>query len=93
MEASRCLLSAALTRISSKILYRPGTYDTLRCRIRPASASKTHASAVTASMEPTYVSGRCRMCWCWVSFWYVCSTLPLATLVSVFSVSGISARS
>ena len=69
MLLSRCLLSAALTTISSKILYKPGTYEMLRLTILLLSASNTHMSVVTDSIEPTYVSGRCRMCWCCVSFW------------------------
>mmetsp|Transcript_14134 Transcript_14134/g.43686 ORF Transcript_14134/g.43686 Transcript_14134/m.43686 type:complete len:203 (+) Transcript_14134:3217-3825(+) len=70
---SRCLLSAALTIISSKILKRPGTYVTGRRTMRLVDASRTHMGCVDCSMEPMYVSGRSRMCSSCVFFWYVSS--------------------
>lgn len=39
MFSSRCLLSAALTMISSKILYSPGTYATWRLTMLSATSS------------------------------------------------------
>lgn len=41
MEGSRTLLSAALTRISSKILYRPGAYVTARNARRSPSCTQS----------------------------------------------------
>jgi len=62
MLGSRCLLSAALTTISSNILYRPGVYVTSRCLIRLVVESKMNMGWVIDSVEPMYVSGRRRMC-------------------------------
>ena len=70
MFLSRCLLSAAFTRISSKILYRPGTKETLRFSMETVSELKAHICSVVISTEPMYVSGRFKMCSSWVSFWY-----------------------
>lgn len=53
MLSSRCLLSAALTMISSKILYRPGTYETWRLTIAHDTSSYTHMSWDTLSVDPT----------------------------------------
>ena len=61
-EKVAALLSAALTRISSKILYRPGTHESLRRAIMDVASSNTHASCSMRCRVPTYVSGRARMC-------------------------------
>ena len=53
MDASRVLLSAALTRISSKILYRPGTNVTVRDTIFCVAGSSTHIACVCFCVEPT----------------------------------------
>mmetsp|Transcript_146245 Transcript_146245/g.364685 ORF Transcript_146245/g.364685 Transcript_146245/m.364685 type:complete len:221 (-) Transcript_146245:8-670(-) len=71
----RTKLSAAFTKISSKILYSAGTYSSLRRTIRPSLASKTQWSCDCRSVDPTYESGRSRMCSNWVFFWYVSSTV------------------
>jgi hypothetical protein len=69
LPSSLTLLSAALTRISSKILYRPGTYDTSRTASPVAPPSCAHSRAVWRSVDPTYVSGRSRICSNCVFFW------------------------
>mmetsp|Transcript_15614 Transcript_15614/g.27731 ORF Transcript_15614/g.27731 Transcript_15614/m.27731 type:complete len:208 (-) Transcript_15614:151-774(-) len=69
MLGSRCLLSEAFTKISSKILYNPGTYVTVRNTI--LSFSKTHIPSFSFSVEPMYVSGRSIMCSYCDFFWYL----------------------
>ena len=66
---SRTLLSVAFTRISSKILYRPGTKLIWRCTSLSMALSYTQARASVFSHDPTYVSGRSRMCSSCVFFW------------------------
>ena len=50
---SRCRLSIALTRISSKILYSAGTNVASRRTMRPRARSSTHMWRVTGVIEPT----------------------------------------
>ena len=56
-SVSRVLWSQAFTRTSSKILYRPGTYDRVRLAIRgrPAASGvpSTKVSTSECSTEPT----------------------------------------
>ena len=65
--ASRCRLSAALTRISSNILHTPGTTSSSRRSIDgvPSStlpSSKTHVAVRVGATEPMYIPGRSRTC-------------------------------
>lgn len=76
IDSSFCLLSAALTKISSKILYSPGTNLTLRSSISSRSELKTHMICSTCSTEPIYVSGLLTICSSCVSFWYRSEALP-----------------
>ena len=62
MPLARCMLSAALTRISSNILSRAAEYGTTRLTMRRDAASNTCTSQSTAVMLPTYVSGRSSTC-------------------------------
>ena len=59
--------------ISSKILYNPGTNDTLRWTNCFVPASNTHICCVCFSTDPMYVSGRSKMCSNCVFFVYVSS--------------------
>lgn len=74
---SRCLLSAALTRISSKILYKPGTQVISLEIIFACSVSQTHICCLTNSTEPIQVSGRRSTCSKGVFFWQTLSTRDL----------------
>lgn len=77
---SRTLLSAALTKISSKILYNPGAYVMSCCT--SCSPSWTHSLSSFLSVLPMYVSGRSKMCSSCDFFWYTSSmALPCCTLV------------
>lgn len=67
MSFSLTLLSAALTRISSTILKKPGTYLISRCTIRLFSESQVHIICVIVSTLPMYESGRLRICSSWES--------------------------
>lgn len=70
MFLSFCLLSAAFTRISSKILYKPGTNETSRFSMRPVLLLNAHICFLSRSTEPMYVSGRLMMCSSCVSYRY-----------------------
>lgn len=89
MFLSLCLLSAALTKISSKILYKPGTKVT-SLQFIPTSSSYTHINWVNGSTDPMYVSGRRRICSSWVFFWYTLSTDNFFEESFLFEVSNSS---
>ena len=84
MVGSRCLLSAALTMISSKILYKPGTNEQFLLTNCFVCASNTHINWVCFSTEPMYVSGRNKICSNCVFFVYV-SSIVLAFFGDFFT--------